>query len=133
MAHLSFITDKNLLAAVRKVIQKIENAQKGVDATVHKNVLDPFSALFDGITHGISYKEWIKLEKVRQMQKTMQNAIGDFHQDILGSVRGCKSLGVGGGLDVCFRKKNIIAEVKINSIQRKGTIESKYMMLFKVY
>lgn len=120
MPYLSFIKDQDLLKAVKRVIQKIENAEKSIDLKLYKNVLDPFSALFDGITHGIPYSEWLKSEKVRQIQKTMQNAIGDFHQDILGSIHGCENLGTGGGLDICNRKRKIIAEVKNKFNTTKG-------------
>lgn len=120
MPYLQFISDEELLAAIKKVIQKIENAEKGVDLKFYKNVLDPFSALFDGITHSIPYSDWLKSEKVRQIQKTMQNAIGDFHQDVLGSVTGFENLGAGGGLDICNRKKKVIAEIKNKFNTTKG-------------
>jgi Eco47II restriction endonuclease len=120
MPYLLFISDDNLITAVKKVITTIESAQNKIDSKLYKNVLDPFSALFDGITHGLDYDEWIKSEKVRQIQKTMQNAIGDFHQDVLGSSINCENLGTGGGLDVCNRKKKIIAEVKNKFNTTKG-------------
>jgi len=50
----------------------------------------------------------------------MQNAIGDFHQEVLGSVHGWKNLGVGGGLDVENEEKNIIAEIKNKFNTTKG-------------
>jgi hypothetical protein len=120
MPYLQFISDKELLAAIKKVIQTIESAEKGVDLKLYKNVLDPFSALFDGITHSVQYDDWIKSEKMRQIQKTMQNVIGDFHQDILGNITGCENMGAGGGLDICNRKKKIIAEIKNKFNTTKG-------------
>lgn len=120
MPYLKFISDKDLCSAVTKVVKIIEVAEHDVEDKLHKNVVDPFSALFHGITHSISYKEWIEQEKARQTQKTMQNAIGDFHQEILGSITGWKNLGVGGGLDVINQKKKIIAEVKNKFNTTKG-------------
>lgn len=120
MPYLSFIEDRDLILAVKKVIQKIELAKQHIDLKLYKNVLDPFSALFDGITHDISYDEWLASEKVRQIQKTMQNAIGEFHQDVLGSTAGCKNLGSGGGLDICHQEKGIIAEIKNKFNTTKG-------------
>ncbi|MCC7196931.1 Eco47II family restriction endonuclease [Candidatus Peregrinibacteria bacterium] len=120
MPYLKFISDSDLLEAIKKLIQKIENAERDVDSKLYKNVLDPFSALFEGITHGISYNVWLKSEKVRQIQKTMQNAVGDFHQDILGSIDGCENMGSGGGLDICNRKKKIVAEIKNKFNTTKG-------------
>lgn len=120
MTHLKFISDKDLTAAVDKVIKVIENAESNSVINLHKNVIDPFSALFDGISHSITYKQWLEQEKARQLQKTMQNAIGDFHQEILGAIPGWSNLGVGGGLDVVNNDLKIIAEVKNKYNTTKG-------------
>lgn len=120
MPYLKFISDKDLCSAVARVVNIIETAEHNNQIKLHKNVIDPFSALFHGITHSISYQEWIEQEKARQAQKTMQNAIGDFHQEILGSAPGWKNLGAGGGLDIVNKKKKIIAEVKNKFNTTKG-------------
>lgn len=120
MPYLKFISDENLCFAVVKVIQIIEKAEHNAQIKLHKNVVDPFSALFHGITHSISYSEWIEQEKARQIQKTTQNAIGDFHQEILGAVAGWENLGTGGGLDILNNKMKIIAELKNKFNTTKG-------------
>ncbi|PIY93467.1 MAG: Eco47II family restriction endonuclease [Candidatus Magasanikbacteria bacterium CG_4_10_14_0_8_um_filter_32_14] len=120
MPYLKFISDKNLISAVSKVINVIEKAEQDAEVNIHKNVIDPFSALFHGITKSIPYTDWMEQEKARQTQKTMQNSIGDFHQDILGSISGWKNLGTGGGLDVINKKMKIIAEVKNKYNTTKG-------------
>ena len=120
MPYLKFITDKKLISAVGKVVKIIETAEHEADSNLHKNVIDPFSALFHGVTHAITYKEWIDQEKARQSQKTMQNAIGDFHQEILGAVPRWTNLGIGGGLDVINKETKIIAEVKNKFNTTKG-------------
>jgi hypothetical protein len=120
MPYLKFISDKDFTTAVTKVVKIIEASEHDAQSKFHKNVIDPFSALFHGLTHGISVKEWTEQEKMRQTQKTMQNAIGDFHQEILGSIRGWQNLGFGGGLDVINQKMKIIAEVKNKFNTTKG-------------
>ena len=120
MPYLKFISDKDLIAAVDRVVRIIETAEHNSVINLHKNVIDPFSALFDGVTHSIVYKQWLEQEKARQLQKTMQNAIGDFHQQILGSIPGWTNLGVGGGLDIVNKEMKIIAEVKNKYNTTKG-------------
>lgn len=120
MTHLKFISDKDLLSAIGRVIKTIETAEKNEDIKLHKNVIDPFSALFHGITQAITYEEWIEQEKVRQSQKTMQNAIGIFHQNILGSIPNWKNLGLAGGLDIVNERMKIIAEIKNKFNTTKG-------------
>lgn len=120
MSYLNYISDKSLVAAVSKVVKIIENAKHNEDRNLYKNVIDPFSALFQGVTNNLNYQQWVEQEKARQLQKTMQNAIGEFHQEILGSINGWKNLGVGGGLDIVNEKFKIIAEVKNKYNTTKG-------------
>lgn len=120
MTYLKFISDKDLCLTVATVVNVIEKAQKEVDEKLHSNVLDPFSAFFHSVTHATPYEEWIEEEKLRQVQKSMQNAIGKFHQNILGAVPGWINLGTGKGLDVMNKKRKIIAEVKNKHNTTKG-------------
>ncbi len=120
MPYLQFISDEDLGSAVGKVVKIIELAEHDATANFYNNVVDPFSALFHGVTHDITYQEWIEQEKARQTQKTMQNAIGDFHQEILGAIPGWNNLHVGGGLDVVNKNMGIIAEIKNKYNTTKG-------------
>ena len=79
---------------------------------IHKNIVDPFSALFDMAVTDTTYNEWFDFERARQKQKTLQNHIGMFHQSVLGSVYGWTDLGVGGVIDLVNHKRKIFAEVK---------------------
>jgi len=62
----------------------------------------------------------------------MQNAIGDFHQEILGAIPGWKNLGVGGGLDIANNKMKIIAEVKNKYNTTKGNHQVEIYDAIKV-
>jgi len=109
---VSFIDDKKLLEAVGLVVDATKEALSDADKKIDNNVLDPFSALYDSALNGIAYGEWLEKEKSRQIQKTMQNAIGGFHQKVIGSIDGWEDLGVGNIVDVRNMEKNIVAEVK---------------------
>jgi hypothetical protein len=88
MAYLSWITDQNLSDCVRVVLLKgfdgIDKAQKDF----YRNGVDPFSATFDAACNNMNIDEWIISERRRQSQKTLQNAIGHFHQRVLSNVDG---------------------------------------------
>lgn len=77
-----------------------------------RNVIDPFAALFEMSGFEIDYKTWLKSETTRQAQKTLQNHIGDFHQNILGYSKGWKNKEVGNIIDILSEEKKIIAEIK---------------------
>lgn len=57
---------------------------------------------------------------MRQVQKTLQNEIGIFHQKLLGSLNNWESLGTGKVVDLVNRKDKIIAEVKNKFNTTKG-------------
>lgn len=97
---------------VKKVVDCIREVQNKPDKSLYKNVVDPFSAIFDSVVEGISFNDWFKREKTRQAQKTVQNAIGYFHQDIIGSINGSQNLSSGKLIDVCNINLQIIAEIK---------------------
>lgn len=121
MSYLSYISDHDLENAVQKVVTCIRQAQARPATSLYTNVIDPFSAIFDGVVDGISFEDWLKREKVRQVQKTVQNAIGEFHQEIIGSIPGWRNLGKGQIIDVCNTKLEIIAEIKNKHNTVKGS------------
>lgn len=117
---LSFVSDEILYREVRKVLDIAQNAVDLADAKLYKNVVDPFSAVFDSMRQGVDMATWLEQERARQIQKTMQNAVGDFHQAILGNVAGWEDLRVGGVVDLKSDGRRIIAEVKNKHNTTKG-------------
>ncbi|GHT57658.1 type II restriction endonuclease [Bacteroidia bacterium] len=116
---LIWITDEKLYAICENIVNK---ARAGISNDVNfKNIVDPFSALFDVIINDISFDDWLKNENIRQSQKTLQNMIGTFHQQIIGCVDGWQDLGVGDVIDLCNPTRQIIAEVKNKYNTVKGS------------
>jgi Eco47II restriction endonuclease len=112
MPRLSWISDKELNKIVTQLLDKAIEAKTAAVGEFGKNVIDPFSALFEISGFSMSYDEWIKSETARQAQKTLQNHIGDFHQKILGSCKGWVNMQTGSVIDLVCAEKKIIAEVK---------------------
>jgi len=123
--YLPFITNENLLKAVKEVLNKASEAKENAEANFNKNVVDPFSAFFDASSQKITLKSWLKKEKTRQIQKTLQNQIGTFHENILGSMPGCKNLETGEVIDCACHDKKIIAEIKNKYNTTKGNHKVK--------
>lgn len=118
---LSFISDENLVKHVKKVLDRAHVAFEHSEDKLNSNVIDPFSAVFDALSQNISLEKWMKQEKSRQIQKTLQNALGDFHQDIIGSIPGWESLPRGRVIDVVSKENRIIAEIKNKHNTTKGS------------
>jgi hypothetical protein len=128
---LSFVSNKDLYRHVEAVLNIGKKASSESEKKFYKNVIDPFSALFDASCQGVALHEWIRQEKSRQTQKTLQNAIGEFHQNILGSISGWKNLGTGNIADLSNNKKKIIAEIKNKFNTTKGNHKTAIYEDFK--
>ncbi|MAZ56524.1 Eco47II family restriction endonuclease [bacterium] len=120
------LEDKDLLDAVSEVINSVHTDLQSIDKSLHSNVIDPFSALFDASMQNISYEEWLEQEKMRQVQKTLQNAIGYFHETIIGKLNGWNQLSQG-GYDVENKRKKVFAELKNkHNTMNSSTSEAVY-------
>ena len=113
MAYLSFISDKDLLQCIAELHNTYEQCQRAfTTADFYKNKVDPIKFQFDMAFNGINDNDYIKAEITRQVDKTISNAIGDFHQRLLGCIDGLNDLGVGNGCDLVNDQKTIFAELK---------------------
>ncbi|MEO1210935.1 MAG: Eco47II family restriction endonuclease [Cyanobacteria bacterium J06638_20] len=114
--YLSWISDEDLFRAIRYVHSAYESAAQNTDLEkLTRNVIDPFSFFCEtSLAEDISVETWLINEAQRQIQKTLSNALGDFHQMILGSVEGWENLGTGHstGLDLKRSDNRIYVELK---------------------
>jgi hypothetical protein len=108
----NFLPDEVIEGEIRKVILIARSALKKKRIDMGKNVIDPFAAFFEMAGFGLENEEWIKSESARQAQKSLQNHVGEFHQNILGHVGGWKNLGTGMVVDLVSDEHKVIAEVK---------------------
>jgi hypothetical protein len=112
MPKLNWISDHHLTQAVQNILIIAKKAKMEVSLNFGKNVVDPFSAIFEMAGFNLNYDNWIVSEEARQAQKTLQNFIGEFHQIILGSCVGWEDLKKGNIIDLLSHNNKIIAEVK---------------------
>lgn len=133
MPYLSWISDTELKTEVNQLLLKAKEAQKEAIEKFGKNVIDPFAALFEMSGFEIDFDSWVKNETTRQSQKTLQNHIGDFHQNILGYSKDWKNMKVGNVIDLVSEKNMIISEIKnkYNTISG-GILSNLYYSLDKL-
>lgn len=117
---LDFISEERLTLICKNIVETGLYAIEKSEEDFNSNIVDPFSALFDSAISRISLSEWRKREKSRQMQKTLQNAIGTFHQQVLGSIDGWEDLGIGEIVDLRSSNRKILAEIKNKWNTTKG-------------
>lgn len=117
---IEFLEYSKLYNLCNDIVEILQKSISTKEKTLYKNVIDPFSAIFDASFNKISLSEWIREEKVRQIQKTFQNEVGKFHQKVLGCVEGWEDLKNGGVVDIINKDKMIIAEIKNKFNTTKG-------------
>lgn len=118
--NINFLPEDRLYQVCEDVIKVIKNSRDFKECNLYKNIVDPFSAIFEASYNKISLRDWLKTEEKRQIQKTLQNEIGAFHQKILGSVYGWEALKSGSVVDLISEDKKIIAEIKNKFNTTKG-------------
>lgn len=116
---LPYISDEDLYRHTTKVVEVVQSRMAQSDSKLYSNVVDPFSSVFGRIIQGASLNQWLNLEKARQIQKTLENCLGDFHQNILSSMPGWER--IPDVVDLRNYELMVIAEVKNKFNTTKGS------------
>ena len=88
--YVDYMSDEKLLAAIGKLYATYGRAfsEKSLE-DINKNIIDPFKFQFDtAFLHGNNPENTLRNEIFRQNDKSIANAIGLFHQQLLGSIDG---------------------------------------------
>lgn len=108
--YVEFVSDNDFLECVRKVVEAYQSLDENVSPTSilkeSKNTIDEFKTIFDVCVNQINFDEWLKFELTRQQDKTINNKIGEFHQELLGKVNGWVDLGVGDETEIDLKKED---------------------------
>lgn len=114
MSYVSFVNDADFEALVGETLQLAINVVTNDESNLHKNVIDPMAVLFQMHGFSLTHDNWLRAERTRQNEKTLQNHIGEFHQKFLGLVSAWTDLGTGKNnpLDLECHHRQIIAEIK---------------------
>lgn len=109
---VKFLDDALLVAEVSHLLDVAAEALEAKRRDFGENVIDPFAAMFEMAGFGLDHDSWVRNELMRQAQKTLQNQVGEFHQRILGSVKGWENMNTGVVIDLASEENKVIAEVK---------------------
>jgi hypothetical protein len=109
---LPFLSNDTLCQAVRDLQAVATAARVKAEKDGGRNVIDPFTALFQMQLLHITPEDWPLIEQNRQIEKSLQNEIGNFHQKILGGIQGWQNLHTGSVVDLVCIERRLVAEVK---------------------
>jgi len=110
--YVEFISDAHLLNCIGNLHQAYLSARKDfTKKKFYKNKVDTIKLTFDSKFNELSEEELIKLEMARQLDKSVNNAIGTFHEEILGGVTGYQN-GKLSGYDLKGDDNSLFADIK---------------------
>lgn len=106
--YVEFVSDEDFLICVKHVIDfYLSDEYQKAPMTVlkeSKNDIDAIKTIFDVTVKQIGFDGWANKELERQQDKTINNKIGEFHQELLGKVDGWVDLGRGDETEIDLKK-----------------------------
>ena len=111
MSRLDWISDDKLEGIVNRLLERSKDGVQESSQRMQKNVMDPFASFVMAAAMDISEpKPLYDIQRGNSASQAISNAVGSFHQEVLGNVSGFNNHDAGYDLE-CI-KKSIIAEVK---------------------
>jgi hypothetical protein len=109
---VSFVTDEHLLNCIGNLHNAYVKAKNNVTKkTFYSNKVDTFKLTFDAKFNDIDEGQLIQSEILRQIDKSINNSIGTFHEQILGGIKGFVS-GNLSGYDIKAKDDTLFADIK---------------------
>ena len=110
--YLTYIDDEHLFSYIGNLYSAYLKAKKGITKNkFYKNKVDTFKLTFDSKFNNLKEEDLIKLEVSRQIDKSVNNAIGTFHEEILGGIEGFE-VGRFSGFDIKAKDNTLFADIK---------------------
>ncbi len=110
--YVNFVSDEHLLNCVSQLYRTYQKAKGTINRTaLYKNKVDVFKMLFDSRFNDLSYDVLVTNEIARQVDKSINNAIGTFHENILGGIKGYQA-GSLSGYDIKAIDNTLFADIK---------------------
>ncbi|HAK75609.1 MAG TPA: Eco47II family restriction endonuclease [Runella sp.] len=114
MAHqyVDFISDEHLLKCIQNLHSSYLKAKNNISKkSFYSNKVDTIKLTFDAQFNGINQEDLIQSEILRQIDKSINNSIGTFHEQILGGINGYE-IGNLSGFDIKATDNTLFADIK---------------------
>lgn len=107
--YLNYITDEHFLNCIGNLHDSYLRAKKNISKNrFYKNKVDTIKLTFDSKFNKIAEKDLIETEVLRQIDKSINNSIGTFHEQILGGISGYE-IGQLSGFDIKAEDNSLFA------------------------
>ncbi|GAB5466094.1 MAG: Eco47II family restriction endonuclease [Candidatus Kapaibacteriales bacterium] len=110
--YLEYISDEHLLNCIGYLHSSYTKAKEKITRQkFYSNKIDIFKLSFDTRFNDIKAEDAIQNEILRQIDKSINNSIGTFHEKILGGVKGYE-IGKLSGFDIKAQDDTLFADIK---------------------
>lgn len=117
--YVNFISDEHLLKCVANLHKAYLKAKNNVSKkSFYSNKVDTIKLIFDSKFNDIDEESLIQSEILRQIDKSINNSIGTFHEQILGGIEGYE-VGILSGYDVKATDDSLFADIILEELPEK--------------
>ena len=110
--YTDFISDEHFLICVANLHKAYLKAKNNINKkNFYTNKVDTIKLTFDAKFNDIDEGSLIQAEILRQIDKSINNSIGTFHEQILGGIRGFE-IGNLSGYDIKAKNNTLFADIK---------------------
>jgi hypothetical protein len=110
--YVDFISDEHFLNCVANLHNAYLKAKNNITKkNFYSNKVDTIKLTFDAKFNDIDEESLIQAEILRQIDKSINNSIGTFHEQILGGIKGYE-IGNLSGYDIKSKNDTLFADIK---------------------
>jgi len=110
--YVNFVSDEHLLSCIENLHKSYLKAKKNITKkNFYSNKVDTIKLTFDAKFNVINEDELIQSEILRQIDKSINNSIGTFHEQVLGGITGYE-VGNLSGFDIKATDDTLFADIK---------------------
>jgi len=110
--YVNFISDEHLLTCIGNLHNAYLKAKNNITKkNFYSNKVDTIKLTFDSKFNVIDEEKLIQSEILRQIDKSINNSIGTFHEQILGGIKGFEA-GNLSGYDIKATDNTLFADIK---------------------
>jgi hypothetical protein len=110
--YVNFVSDKHLVDCIGNLHKAYLKAKNNITKkNFYSNKVDTIKLTFDSKINDIDEESLIQSEILRQIDKSINNSIGTFHEQILGGIKGFE-VGKLSGFDIKATDSTLFADIK---------------------
>ncbi|MDD5151161.1 MAG: Eco47II family restriction endonuclease [Flavobacterium sp.] len=116
--YVDFISDEHLLYCIANLHKAYLKAKNNITKkNFYSNKVDTIKLTFDAQFNDINQESLIQAEILRQIDKSINNSIGTFHEQILGGIKGFH-VGNLSGFDIKANDDTLFAIFKFENLSK---------------